>query len=281
MNLETKNLTYEYDAGTTQAVRAVDDISISIPAGQFVGIVGHTGSGKTTFVQLLDGLLKPSSGSVYLDGEDINEKKYDRKSMRAAMGIVFQYPEYQLFETTVLKDVCFGPLNMGLSQDEATKYAKEALLKLGMQEDSYGASPFELSGGQKRRVAIAGVLAMNPKILILDEPTAGLDPGGRDEVLGLLKKLNESGMTVILVSHSMEDVAKYVGRIIVINDGKVFLDGDGKEVFSHVKQLEEIGLAAPEVAYLMQAVHDAGIPVSTNITTVEEAASEILLKFQT
>jgi energy-coupling factor transport system ATP-binding protein len=280
MNLETKNLTYEYDAGTTQAVRAVDDISISIPTGQFVGIVGHTGSGKTTFVQLLDGLLKPSSGSVYLDGEDINGKKYDRKSMRAAMGIVFQYPEYQLFETTVLKDVCFGPLNMGLSREEAEKYAKEALARLGMKEDSYEASPFELSGGQKRRVAIAGVLAMNPKILILDEPTAGLDPEGREEVLGLLKSLNESGMTIILVSHSMEDVARYVDRIIVINGGKVFLDGNGKEVFAHVKELEEIGLAAPEVAYLMQAVNDAGIPVATNITTVEEAAAEILAKFQ-
>ena len=280
MILETKNLTYEYDAGTTQCVKAVDDITVTIPTGQFVGIVGHTGSGKTTFVQLLDGLLKPSAGCVMLDGEDINSKKYDRKAMRSVMGIVFQYPEYQLFETTVLKDVCFGPLNMGLSAEEAKKYAEDALKRLGMKEDTFEASPFELSGGQKRRVAIAGVIAMHPEILILDEPTAGLDPGGRDEVLGLLKNLKESGMTVILVSHSMEDVAKYVDRIIVLNAGKIYLDGDGREVFSHVKELEEIGLAAPEVAYLMQAVKDAGIPVATNITTVEEAAAEILAKLK-
>ena len=276
MDIEVRNLTYEYDSGTPQAVRAVDDVSLTIPGGQFVGIVGHTGSGKSTLVQLIDGLLKPTAGSVYLDGEDIASRKFDRKHMRSLIGIVFQYPEYQLFESTILKDVCFGPLNMGLKQEEAVNAATDALLRLGIPRESFGASPFEISGGQKRRVAIAGVLAMNPKILILDEPTAGLDPGGREEVLGLLKSLNESGLTIILVSHSMEDVAKYVDRILVMNEGKIFMDGNGKEVFSHVEQLEEIGLAAPEVAYLMKAVHDAGIPVATNITTAEEACGEIL-----
>jgi len=281
MDIETRNLTFEYEPGTNMSVKAVDDLSITIPAGQFLGIVGHTGSGKTTLVQLLDGLIKPTAGTVLLGGEDIFEKKYDRKKLRSKVGIVFQYPEYQLFETTVLKDVCFGPLNMGLSKEEAEKKAKEALLKLGVEEKMFEASPFELSGGQKRRVAIAGVVSMNPEIIILDEPTAGLDPAGREEVLGLLSNLHKDGMTVILVSHSMEDVAEYVERILVMDAGRAVLDEPPKEVFTHKEQLEEIGLALPEVTYLMHSLKNAGFDVDTTAITVEEAVMEILSKCNT
>ena len=278
MELKTEGLIYEYEAKTPMAKRAVDGITLSVPSGQFVGIVGHTGSGKTTFVQLLDGLLTPTDGRVLLDGRDIFSKDYDRKGMRGEVGIVFQYPEYQLFESTVIKDVCFGPKNRGLDEEEAKEKAKEALRKVSVKEEAWENSPFELSGGQKRRVAIAGVIAMEPKILILDEPTAGLDPGGRDEILELLSALHESGMTILLVSHSMEDVANYVERIIVLDRGRIFLDGKPKEVFSHREELESIGLAAPEVSYIMQAVADAGFDVDTNITTVEEAVEEIKRK---
>ena len=230
MELKCDKLTYEYDAGTSMAKRAVDEISLTIPSGQFVGIVGHTGSGKTTFVQLLDGLLKPTAGVVSLDGVDITSKGFDRRSMRSSVGIVFQYPEYQLFESTVLKDVSFGPKNQGLTDEEAAKAAAEALRKVGIEEEVFPSSPFELSGGQRRRVAIAGVIAMEPKILILDEPTAGLDPAGREEILGLLSNLWKDGMTVILVSHSMEDVARYVERILVMDRGKIFLDGAPRQL---------------------------------------------------
>ena len=257
------------------SVKAVDGISVTIPEGQFVGIVGHTGSGKTTFVQLLDGLLKPTEGSVYLNGEDIFGKKYSRTRMRSMVGIVFQYPEHQLFEVNVLKDVCFGPKNLGLSEEEAKTAAKEALEKVKIGEELYETSPFELSGGQKRRVAIAGALAMNPKILILDEPTAGLDPQGREEILDLLSGLNKEGMTVILVSHSMEDMANYVGRILVLDKGRILLDGSGREVFSNVEKLEEIGLAAPEVTYIMRDLEEAGFDVRSDITVMEEAVEEI------
>lgn len=275
MELKCEKLTYEYDAGTSMAKRAVDEISLTIPSGQFVGIVGHTGSGKTTFVQLLDGLLKPTAGIVSLDGVDIASKGFDRRSMRSSVGIVFQYPEYQLFESTVLKDVSFGPKNQGLTDEEAAKAAAEALRKVGIEEEVFPSSPFELSGGQRRRVAIAGVIAMEPKILILDEPTAGLDPAGREEILGLLSNLWKDGMTVILVSHSMEDVARYVERILVMERGKIFLDGAPREVFSHSEELEAIGLAAPEVSYILKALKDAGIDVDPTITTVEEAVKEI------
>lgn len=275
MELRTENLTYEYDAGTSMARKAVDAISVTIPSGQSVGIVGHTGSGKTTFVQLLDGLLKPSAGSVLLDDTDIASKGFDRKAMRSSVGIVFQYPEYQLFETTVLKDVSFGPKNQGLSDEDAAKAAAEALRKVGIDDEIFPSSPFELSGGQRRRVAIAGVIAMQPKILILDEPTAGLDPAGREEILSLLSALHKDGMTVLLVSHSMEDVAQHVERILVMDSGRIFLDGTPKEVFAHREELEKIGLAAPEVSYILSALKDAGIEVDTTITTVEEAVKEI------
>ena len=278
MELKCEKLTYEYDAGTSMAKRAVDEISLTIPSGQFVGIVGHTGSGKTTFVQLLDGLLKPTAGVVSLDGVDIASKGFDRRSMRSSVGIVFQYPEYQLFESTVLKDVSFGPKNQGLTDEEAAKAAAEALRKVGIEEEVFPSSPFELSGGQRRRVAIAGVIAMEPKILILDEPTAGLDPAGREEILGLLSNLWKDGMTVILVSHSMEDVARYVERILVMDRGKIFLDGAPRAVFSHSEELEAIGLAAPEVSYILKALKDAGIDVDPTITTVEEAVEEIKRK---
>ena len=278
MELKCEKLTYEYDAGTSMAKRAVDEISLTIPSGQFVGIVGHTGSGKTTFVQLLDGLLKPTAGVVSLDGVDIASKGFDRRSMRSSVGIVFQYPEYQLFEQTVIKDVSFGPKNQGLSDEDAAKEAAEALRKVGISEEMHSSSPFELSGGQRRRVAIAGVIAMRPKILILDEPTAGLDPAGREEILGLLSELHKDGMSILLVSHSMEDVARYVERILVMDKGKIFLDGAPREVFSHSEELEAIGLAAPEVSYILKALKAAGIDVDTTITTVEEAVKEIKRK---
>lgn len=278
MELKCEKLTYEYDAGTSMAKRAVDEISLTIPSGQFVGIVGHTGSGKTTFVQLLDGLLKPTAGIVSLDGVDIASKGFDRRSMRSSVGIVFQYPEYQLFEQTVIKDVSFGPKNQGLTDEEAAKAAAEALRKVGIEEEVFPSSPFELSGGQRRRVAIAGVIAMEPKILILDEPTAGLDPAGREEILGLLSELHKDGMSILLVSHSMEDVARYVERILVMDRGKIFLDGAPREVFSHSEELEAIGLAAPEVSYILKALKDVGIDVDTTITTVEEAVKEIKRK---
>ena len=276
MQIEAKNLSYVYEANTAMSVKALDDVSIRIPSGQFVGIAGHTGSGKTTLVQLLDKLLTPSSGTVLLDGEDIFSKKYDTKKLRRSVGIVFQYPEYQLFAETVIKDVSFGPKNLGLSEKEAVVNASEALKKVGIDEADFQLSPFELSGGQRRRAAIAGVLAMHPSILILDEPTAGLDPQGRDEILNMLKNFNKDGMTVILVSHSMEDIALYADRLIVLDKGKVLFDADTKEVFSHVEKLEEIGLAAPQVTYLMRDLKAAGLPVREDITTADEAVAEIL-----
>ena len=276
MELKTENLTYEYESNSATPTRAVDGVSFVIPGGEFLGIVGHTGSGKTTLVQLLDGLLKPSAGTVYLDGEDINAKNYSRKKMRAGIGIVFQYPEYQLFESTILKDVCFGPKNQGLKDEEAKKVAVEALKRVGIKVEQFELSPFELSGGQRRRVAIAGVLAMQPKILILDEPTAGLDPAGREEMLSLMDELNRDGMTIILISHSMEDVAAHASRIMVLDKGKVFLDGAPAEVFAHVEELESIGLAAPEAYYILEEIRKAGLEIETeNTVTVEDAVSKI------
>ncbi|MBO4987470.1 MAG: energy-coupling factor transporter ATPase, partial [Lachnospiraceae bacterium] len=248
MPIIVHHLSHEYGTDTKLNTLALDDINLVIPDGQFVGLIGHTGSGKTTLIQHLDALLEPKSGTVYLDGEDIFEKDYDRQKLRASMGLVFQYPEHQLFETTVFADVCFGPKNLGLDKKEVELRAYDALKLVGLEDEVFYQSPFDLSGGQKRRVAIAGVLAMQPKVLILDEPTAGLDPKGRDEILDCINILHhKKDMTVILVSHSMEDVAKYVDRIIVMNKGKVFLDGSPKDVFAHYKELEEIGLAAPEV----------------------------------
>lgn len=277
MPIIVHELSHEYGADTKLNMLALDDINLVIPDGQFVGLIGHTGSGKTTLIQHLDALLEPKSGTVYLDGEDIFEKDYDRRKLRGTMGLVFQYPEHQLFETTVFADVCFGPKNLGLDKKETELRAYEALKLVGLEDEVFYQSPFDLSGGQKRRVAIAGVLAMEPKVLILDEPTAGLDPKGRDEILDCISELHrKKGMTVILVSHSMEDVAKYVERIIVMNKGKVFLDGSPKEVFAHYKELEEIGLAAPEVTYIMNELAAKGLPVNTEATTLDEAKEEIL-----
>lgn len=256
---------------------ALDNISLQIPDGQFVGIIGHTGSGKSTLIQHFNGLIRPTSGQVLFDGEDIWAEKYDRRRLRSQVGLVFQYPEHQLFETDVLTDVCFGPKNLGCSEEECKERALEALRQVGLKEKYYHMSPFDLSGGQKRRVAIAGVLAMNPKMLVLDEPTAGLDPKGRDDILDKVKELHETrGISIAIVSHSMEDMAKYVERIIVMNHGHMPFDGTPREVFSHYLELEKIGLAAPQITYIMHALAEHGLAVNTEATTVSEAKESIL-----
>lgn len=271
------HVSYKYSPGTSYEVTALDDVSLNIKEGEFIGIIGHTGSGKSTLVQHLNGLIKSTEGSIYYRGQDIYDKDYDIRDLRTQVGMVFQYPEHQLFETTVFKDVQFGPKNQGLDEKEQIKRAYEALGLVGLPEEFYLASPFELSGGQKRRAAIAGVIAMKPAVLILDEPTAGLDPKGRDDILGLISDMHEKrGDTVILVSHSMEDVANYVDRIIVMDGGKPVYDGTPKEVFAHYKELEKIGLAAPQVTYVMNDLKAAGFDVKTDATTVEEAKEEIL-----
>ena len=269
-----------YEQGTPREMYALKDINLEIKDGQFIGVIGHTGSGKSTLIQHMNGLLHATSGSIYYNGEDIYAEGYSMRKLRSKVGLVFQYPEHQLFETTILADVCFGPKNQGLDKNEAELRAFEALHSVGIPEELFDQSPFDLSGGQKRRVAIAGVLAMRPEVLILDEPTAGLDPKGRDEILDQIAKLHtENHITVILVSHSMEDVAKYVERIIVMNQGSVMFDGAPKEVFRHYKELEQIGLAAPQVTYLMRELSEKGFPVSRDATTVEEAKDEILRAF--
>ena len=276
MSIALEHVSYVYSPGTAYEKHALKDVSLEIPQGQFVGIIGHTGSGKSTLIQHLNGLMRATEGKVLYDGQNIYEEGYNMRTLRSQVGLVFQYPEYQLFEVDVISDVCFGPKNQGLSQEECEKNAREALELVGFPEKYYKQSPFELSGGQKRRVAIAGVLAMKPKVLILDEPTAGLDPKGRDDILDQIALLQKTThMTVILVSHSMEDVAKYVDRIIVMNHGEKIFDDTPKQVFRHYKRLEEVGLAAPEVTYLMHELREAGVPVSTDITLVEEAADEI------
>lgn len=276
MSLILNHVYHAYDTDTTLQVNALQDICLNIQDGEFIGIIGHTGSGKSTLVQHLNGLLKASSGEVLYDGRDIYEKDFPLKELRSNVGLVFQYPEHQLFEATVFADVCYGPKNLGLSQKEVELRAYQALKQVGLPDELFYQSPFDLSGGQKRRVAIAGVLAMKPKILILDEPTAGLDPKGRDEILDQIKKMHdEYGITVILVSHSMEDVANYVKRIIVMNKGRVFLDGIPGYIFAHHKELEEIGLAAPQVSYIMNQLEAAGFPCNRDVTTIQEAADEI------
>lgn len=265
-----------YGEDTTMAVKALDKISLVIPDGQFIGLIGHTGSGKSTLVQHLNGLMRPTSGNIYFNGQDIDESDFDKKMLRSKIGLVFQYPEHQLFETDVFSDVCFGPKNLGLSKKEIELRAYEALKLVGLEDEYFYQSPFDLSGGQKRRVAIAGVLAMKPDVLILDEPTAGLDPKGRDEILDQILKLKvETGITVLLVSHSMDDVAKYVDRIIVMNRGSILYDDIPKEVFKHYQELEAIGLAAPQVTYIMKELRDHGYDVSDEITTIEEAKRAI------
>lgn len=277
MSLILDHVNYIYGEDTPMAVYALKDICLQIPDGQFVGIIGHTGSGKSTLMQHMNGLIKATSGHIYYNGEDIYDEGYDLKKLRSKVGLVFQYPEHQLFEIDVFTDVCFGPKNLGLSKKEAELRAYDALRKVGLPDELFYQSPFELSGGQKRRVAIAGVLAMKPDVLILDEPTAGLDPKGRDEILEQVKKLQkESGMTILLVSHSMEDVAEYVDRIVVMNQGQILYDDTPHKVFAHYQELEKVGLAAPSVTYIMHELQKKGMPVNTDATTIEEAAEEIL-----
>ena len=277
MEIRIEHLNYIYGLGTSYEKKALDDISLTIRSGEFIGIIGHTGSGKSTLIQHLNGLNRASSGQIFVDGRNIYEDGYPMRQLRFRVGLVFQYPEYQIFETTVLKDICFGPKNQGLSAEEAEGRARAAMRMVGLDEHYEDKSPFELSGGQKRRVAIAGILAMNPEVLVLDEPTAGLDPKGRDDILGVLKQLHrEHGITVVLVSHSMEDVADYASRIIVLDKGKVLYDDIPARVFSHVEELESIGLAAPQVTYVMRALRGKGWDVSQDVTTQAEAADEIL-----
>lgn len=277
MSIELKGISHTYAKGMEYEVKALDNIDLTIQDGEFVGLIGHTGSGKSTLVSHLNGLLRGDEGRYLLDGEDVYQDNYPMKKVRFHVGLVFQYPEHQLFESTVLKDVCFGPKNMGLTPEEQVETARRALELVGLPEQLYQVSPFELSGGQKRRVAIAGVLAMNPRVLILDEPTAGLDPKGRDEILELIRCLHEKeNMTIVLVSHSMEDVARYVERIIVIDKGTIAFDGTPKEVFSHKVELEGMGLALPQVMYFMEALKKRGFCVNTSVVTVEEAVDEVL-----
>ena len=281
MSMKFENVSFTYSPNTAFEIHALKNINMEIRDGDFIGIIGHTGSGKSTLVQHFNGLMKATSGAIYYNGENIYADGYSMKNLRSKVGLVFQYPEHQLFEVDVLTDVCFGPKNLGLSKEEAEKRAKKALQMVGLKEKYYKQSPFEMSGGQKRRVAIAGVLAMEPEVLILDEPTAGLDPKGRDEILEQLKRIHEERhITIILVSHSMEDVAKYVGRIIVMNQGEAMYDGTPKEVFSHYKELEEVGLAAPQVTYIMNALAEKGFGVSVDATTIQEAAEEIFNAYQ-
>ena len=271
------HVNYIYSGGTSYEQHALKDINFSIEKGEFIGLIGHTGSGKSTLVQHMNGLVKATSGHIYFNGEDIYGQNYSFKKLRSKVGLVFQYPEHQLFETTVFKDVIFGPNNLGVDKLEAELRAYNALKVVGIGEDLLDASPFELSGGQTRRVAIAGVLAMHPEVLILDEPTAGLDPKGRDDILGQIKKLHQdSGITIILVTHSMEDIANYADKIMVMNHGELVMIKSTKEVFSRYKELEGMDLAAPQVTYLMNALKEKGLNVETDVTTVAEARDEII-----
>ncbi len=277
MSIILDKVNYVYSMGTAYEVWALRNINLKIEDGEFIGIIGHTGSGKSTLIQHLNGLLKATGGGIYYNGEDIYDDDYQLKELRSKVGLVFQYPEHQLFETTIFEDVCFGPVNQGIPKNEAGLRAFEALKNVGMPEELYDQSPFDLSGGQKRRVAIAGVLAMKPEVLILDEPTAGLDPKGRDEIFEQIVRMHEEEhMTIILVSHSMEDVAKYVDRMIVMNQGQILYDQTPANVFAHYKELESIGLAAPQVTYLMHELREAGFAVHTDASTVADAKKEIL-----
>lgn len=280
MSIILDKVNYIYGEGSGFVKHALKDVSLAVDKNEFIGLIGHTGSGKSTLTQIFNGLLRATSGDVYFNGDNIYDKDYDMKKLRSKVGLVFQYPEHQLFETTVFKDVCFGPKNLGLDKRECELRAFEALELVGMDKELFYNSPFELSGGQKRRAAIAGVIAMKPEALILDEPTAGLDPQGRDEILDMVKAMHEqTQMTVILVSHSMEDVAKYVGRILVMNDGRLMYDDVPREVFAHYRELEKIGLAAPQVTYIMHALKERGMDVETDAITIEEGFKSICKAF--
>ncbi len=277
MSIKAENLTYIYMKDTVFQQTALDNITITIEDGEFIGLIGHTGSGKSTLIQHFNGLLKPTSGRILLDNTDINSKEASLKTVRQKVGLVFQYPEHQLFEETVYKDIAFGPKNLGLEENQIKKRVKSSLDMVGLDYNEIkDISPFDLSGGQKRRVAIAGVLSMKPKILILDEPTAGLDPRGRDEILGHIKKLHEKEkITVILVSHSMEDIAKLVEKIIVMNKGKIMITDTPEKVFKEIKMLESVGLGVPQVSYLMSELRNKGFDIDDSIS-IEEAKNKIL-----
>lgn len=278
MSIQIENLTHEYNKGTPFSKLALDNISLTIEDGTFVGLIGHTGSGKSTLIQHLNGLLKPTdeNSKIIIFGKNINTKEVKMKEVRQQIGLVFQYPEHQLFEVTVYKDVAFGPKNLGLSDEEIDKLVKKSLSTVGMGEEYYEKSPFELSGGQKRKVAIAGVLAMNPKILILDEPAAGLDPESKDDLLGNIKRMKEEfNITVILVSHSMDDIAKMADRIIVMDKGRIVYDDVPSKVFVHGKELEEIGLDVPEISKLMGKLNDNGLDVPNDVYDLDEATKII------
>lgn len=275
--VELRNVNYIYNQGTSKETRALSDVNLSIEDNEFLAIIGHTGSGKSTLIQLIDGLLKGATGEILLDGQNINDKSYDRKELRKKVGLVFQNPENQLFEETVLKDVCFGPKNLGISEEEAIRKATEALKLVEVPKEIYNKSVFDLSGGQKRRVAIAGVLAMEPEVLILDEPTSGLDPKGRNMIMDQVKKLHEEkGISIIWVSHNMEQVAMHAKRIVVMNDGKVAMDDTTRNVFARGSELEEMGLKVPQVSSIMNKLKDAGMDVDTSVLNIEEAKENLL-----
>ena len=277
MSIRLEHIEYVYGQKTAYEKKALKDICLEIQTGEFVGVIGHTGSGKSTLIQHLNGLIRATGGSYYYEGKNVYEDGYDMKRLRTEVGLVFQYPELQLFEADVLTDVCFGPKNQGMTEEECKDRALAALRAVGLKEKYYHRSPFDLSGGQKRRVAIAGVLAMQPKVLVLDEPTAGLDPRGREEILDQIRKFHrDRNLTVILVSHSMEDIAEYADRIVVMNQGEICYNDKPQEVFSHYRELEKIGLLAPQVTYVMGELKRRGLSVSPDVTTVEEAAEEIL-----
>ena len=279
--LELQNVSYSYDPQAKEPRWAVRNVSLSIEEGEFIALIGHTGSGKSTLIQFMDGLLLPTEGKVIFEGQDISEKGFSMKTLRQNVGLVFQYPEHQLFEMTLLKDVCYGPKNLKLPKEEQEARAKEALQLVGFTENDFDRSPFDLSGGRKRRAAIAGVLAMKPRMLILDEPAAGLDPKGRTDLLEMLTKLNrEKHTTILMVTHSMEDAARYAGRILAMNKGKLVADGPTREVFTHFDELQESGLSVPEPAIALRAMKERGIPVRTDALTTEEARDEILRVFQ-
>ncbi|KPU26790.1 hypothetical protein TR13x_08370 [Caloranaerobacter sp. TR13] len=278
MTIVIKNLTHIYNPKSPFETKALDNINLEIAKGEFVGLIGHTGSGKSTLIQHLNGLLKPTSGKIFINDLDITSKDVSLREIRQKVGLVFQYAEYQLFEETVAKDIAFGPKNLGLSEDEIEKRVRESMEMVGLDYETLkDRSPFEISGGQKRRVAIAGILAMKPEILILDEPTAGLDPKGRDEILGQIKRLHEKyKITIILVSHSMEDIAKLVDRLIVMYKGKIVMNGTPREIFSKANELENLGLGIPQITYFMKALKKKWVSIRDDVITVDEAKEEIL-----
>ncbi len=279
--VETRNLTYKYSIGTPFETTAVDDVSIVIEQGEFVGVIGHTGSGKSTFIQHLNGLLKQSSGEVLINERNIRDKNVNIKDIRFEAGLVFQYSEYQLFEETVYKDIAYGPKNMGLSEEEIDKRVRNAAIQMGLDHELLERSPFDLSGGQKRRVALAGVIAMEPKILILDEPAAGLDPAGRDKVLEEISGYHKnSGTTILLVSHSMEDIVKYANKVLVMNRGRLFCYESTDKVFSMSEELQEIGLDIPQITKLSHLLAEKGIDIGSDVYTVERAKERLLRKLK-